>query len=521
MTNPVTVQSDFRLRNDDGSQTTATWVANQNTNANAFTDRNYRIRHNIRETNNRSFTLDARLEYNKGGAGWNAVNASSSNVRSSASANFADGDTTTEQLAGAGTFTAGRMEEADGQAAAISIQNQDTEVEHCFQIRSADVASGNTIQLRITDAGTLLTTYSQTITITVKFAYSLACDSGAFSVGGTAASPEVGREVAGAAGSYAVSGTAATLSKTIPLAAAAGSYSVSGTAATFDRTYRLAAAAVNHAVSGTAASLEVGRELAAAPGSYAVSGTAATFDRTYEIAGAGGSHAVSGTAASLEVGREVAAASGIYAVSGTAASLEYGREVAAAASSYAVSGTAANLIYGAGSTYTLAAVGGAFSVGGTAALLEYGRELAAAAGSYAVSGTAVALKKGSLLEASGTALVWAGSDAQLTYGVAAVPGIRPLNLLWLPAWAMRITHRATPFADEEDWGRGTAAASVAVSARAIEEREDWGSARHLAIAPAPCEALPFDADDDFGRSRGIRQPKVEDMLRALLARRAA
>jgi len=48
------------------------------------------------------------------------------------------------------------------------LNNESTNIEYCIQIRSADVADSDTIQLRVSNAGVALTTYTQTPTITVN-----------------------------------------------------------------------------------------------------------------------------------------------------------------------------------------------------------------------------------------------------------------------------------------------------------------------------------------------------------------
>lgn len=164
-----TEQIAFRGRNDDGSETTATWIAAQNTNWTQAVGNNFRVRFEIEEDGGKAFTLDGRLQYNKNAAGWNNVNGTSANVRAFASPNIADGVATTNQLtASALTFVAGSIDEVDGATAAVSLTSQHTELEFVLQIVSADVAHGDTIELRITDAGTALNVYTATPSITVS-----------------------------------------------------------------------------------------------------------------------------------------------------------------------------------------------------------------------------------------------------------------------------------------------------------------------------------------------------------------
>lgn len=165
-------QSIFRGRNDDGSETTATWKAAANTNWTQTVDENFRVRFEILETagggeNNVPF----QLQYNPNGIGWSNVTDTSTVVRSSLSANFADDDTTTQQL-GTATFitpNAG-MDEVNGLTGTITFSGNDAvEVEFSVQIRSVDVNDADTIQLRVVRSpSTLLEAYTNIPSITVS-----------------------------------------------------------------------------------------------------------------------------------------------------------------------------------------------------------------------------------------------------------------------------------------------------------------------------------------------------------------
>lgn len=249
-------------------------------------------------------------------------------------------------------------------------------------------------------------------------AYSLACDSGSFSVTGTAANLEYGRLLFASSGSFSVSGTTANLLVGYSVTAEAGSFSISGTAATFAVTYVLTADSGSVSVSGTAANLEYGRVLAADSGSFVVTGTAATL--TYTPAGTGtlndysltcdsGSFTISGTAASLLYGRTLSASTGSYDVSGTVASLLHDRLLSATSGSYTISGTAASTLVG----RYLGCTGGSYTVTGTTSSLLWDKTLGCAGGSYSVSGTAASLLKGSALSASTGSFAITGIAASL------------------------------------------------------------------------------------------------------------
>ena len=101
---PTWEQVSFRGRNDDGSETTATFIAALNTNWTQDSGALFRIRFDILEdaggaVNNKPF----KLQYNLASGGWNDVDAASSVVQSLASDNLTDAEDTTQQLGGGGT----------------------------------------------------------------------------------------------------------------------------------------------------------------------------------------------------------------------------------------------------------------------------------------------------------------------------------------------------------------------------------------------------------------------------------
>lgn len=165
----VLVVAHFRWRDDDGSESAASWLFGEDADATNLTlDQNYRLRITIDDTaSGISNNVQPQLECNIDTAGWNPVNATSSGVRSSASGNFADDDNTTRQLTipTGGSFITPNsgMDEDNGLAG----ENNDidfvdgthdfVEVEYCFQFRSAELSGGESIQFRISVGGSPLT----------------------------------------------------------------------------------------------------------------------------------------------------------------------------------------------------------------------------------------------------------------------------------------------------------------------------------------------------------------------------
>jgi hypothetical protein len=145
------------------------------------------VRFEVEEDAGGEAVAGGQLEYDLNTSGsWLSVNASSSVVRSAASSHVADGAATANLLtAGAGAFVAGSFDEVDGDCADVNLTSQHTEFEYCVQIRSADVAGGNTVRLRV--AGVQVYTAVPSITVTELTHYELDCQPGSFAFTGVEA----------------------------------------------------------------------------------------------------------------------------------------------------------------------------------------------------------------------------------------------------------------------------------------------------------------------------------------------
>ena len=172
---PDYTQASFQGYDDDAGEGSATPKASVNTNWTQLQDENFRVRFLVQENDDvEDLNVEFQLQYNLNAGGWNDVNGSSNVVRSSASAQFADGANTTQQI-GSGTFIGSQngMDEVNGLAGGANLDftttiNQEVEVEYCVQIRSADTVNADSIQLRVVkEADIALDTYSNTPTITV------------------------------------------------------------------------------------------------------------------------------------------------------------------------------------------------------------------------------------------------------------------------------------------------------------------------------------------------------------------
>jgi hypothetical protein len=164
-------QTDYRFRNDDGSEAAATWKAAANTNINGdVTSGNLdlRIRIAAQEVGTTAATFTASLWVSKNGGAYAAISDVTSNVKSVDSANLTDNANTTQQITGF-TFVAGRVDDVDNIMSSTSsiAQNSGTEFEWMIRLISADLANGDTLDFRVYRSGAPITTYTNTGRITI------------------------------------------------------------------------------------------------------------------------------------------------------------------------------------------------------------------------------------------------------------------------------------------------------------------------------------------------------------------
>lgn len=163
-------QLEFRFRNDDGSQTTATWRQALNTNDSWRVTTGLRVRFTMLElggggSTSKTFTL----YYSKNSGSYTAVGASTP-IQFSLSSNFANNDNTTQQISVGGTYVAtnlGMQETTGGITNTVPASNQ-FEAEWCLIIDAAQVADGDTFDLRVYKTSSPVNTYTQTPRITVS-----------------------------------------------------------------------------------------------------------------------------------------------------------------------------------------------------------------------------------------------------------------------------------------------------------------------------------------------------------------
>lgn len=169
-------QVSFHFRDDDGSETGATFKGAKNSTQTLAVDTTFRVRISIQASHIGTGSADftGGFEYNNTTkvTGWTAITTTSSHIKAVASADtswtITDDDATTEQLNESLTFVAGHMDET-GTCSAVSLsETQESEFELVFQVVSADVDNNDSISIRMVDSGAALTTYTQTAVLTVS-----------------------------------------------------------------------------------------------------------------------------------------------------------------------------------------------------------------------------------------------------------------------------------------------------------------------------------------------------------------
>lgn len=171
MTSPSFTQVTFRGRNDDGSQSAATWKATQGSDWTQDTGANFRVRFRIDETASRAWTNKTwNLYYQINTGGYNPI-GSGTPVIYSLSDNFTQGDDCTAQLTGGtGTFVSVN----NGMCESAGATNSGSagylfEVEYCLQLDAGYCADNDTINLRVYDSSSAIAAYTDTPVITVNW----------------------------------------------------------------------------------------------------------------------------------------------------------------------------------------------------------------------------------------------------------------------------------------------------------------------------------------------------------------
>ena len=150
-------QSHFRIRNDDGTEITATWKQDEDVDETILVDTIFRVRFVLQELEAVAGVEDFRLQRNLASGGWVVVSDTSAVIQAadSADAEVNDGDVTTNIIGGTGTFVAGEIMSSettgslDSNTATSFAASGHTEMEVVIQIIGADVVDAQTIELRL------------------------------------------------------------------------------------------------------------------------------------------------------------------------------------------------------------------------------------------------------------------------------------------------------------------------------------------------------------------------------------
>lgn len=165
---PSFTQSAFRFRNDNGSETTATWAATSGTNVNFSPITTFRLRFVVQQTAaaTTGLTQTFKLRYSLNAAAYadvGLIGTTATPIIFANSANVTDGTVTTKQL-GAGTFVAGGIDNNNAQSVTYTSGSAtETEIEFVLQLYAPLSKPGDTIDLRVYYAtSTALNVYTVT-----------------------------------------------------------------------------------------------------------------------------------------------------------------------------------------------------------------------------------------------------------------------------------------------------------------------------------------------------------------------
>jgi len=171
--NPSFRQQSFRFRNDDGSQTTATWSQSTNVNDSRFGNIIFRCRFLIQQTvsnANQNLARAYKLRYSLNSGTYTDVGAQNgaSPIRYANSPNITDNEATTQQI-GAGSFVAGDVDE-NGDTGTITFTSgalSETEVEFVLELNPTALTKLDTLDLRVFETNnTVLDAYTNTARVT-------------------------------------------------------------------------------------------------------------------------------------------------------------------------------------------------------------------------------------------------------------------------------------------------------------------------------------------------------------------
>jgi len=273
---PILEQTNYRFRNDDGNETTATWKDAQNTNISLSGGQIFRLRILLSETGGATAFAFGELNVSKNGGGYTSVTTSSSNIKFVTSSNVSDNTATTSQLTGGvGSFVAGSVD-SNGAVTDVNLLLQNTEFEYVLQIVSADVINGDTFDFESTG----VTTYTLIPRLTISGTpnnYTLVASQGSFTLTGQSAGLFCSRKIAPSQGTYSLTGQSANLSYGRRLISSVGTYSLTGQNINFIYARIMSGSVGSYNLSGQSVRLLCSRKLMISQGAYILTGISASL----------------------------------------------------------------------------------------------------------------------------------------------------------------------------------------------------------------------------------------------------
>lgn len=319
-------------------------------------------------------------------------------------------------------------------------------------------------------------------------AYSIAADSGSYTLTGTAAAFPWSRIMTMDAGSYAITGTNATLtssvSSTYSLTCDAGGYTITGTTVNPTKGTKIVANGGSYTITsdtqcqidwnantepdlagykvyhGTTTgvyteSVDVGNVLVyvwtgltnathyfvvtAYDTSLNESAPSAEVSKVINQAAVltynsgdpnvfadAGLYAITGTDSTLAKGSKIDATTGAYAITGTDVTLTKGFGLTAESGTYIITGEANNLLYlPDASDYAIQGESGVYNITGGDVSFRFRRQLGLGGNAYVITGTDVTFKRGYTLQAEGGSYTLSRRSTTLRYSADPQPMVKP------------------------------------------------------------------------------------------------
>lgn len=203
-------QSHFRFGVEEGTEASHGWYATEDTNPAVGAggiplDTTFLLRFCLQCDGTAQSNVDAEFQFRVNGGTWTQISTSSNFVRAVTTSVFSNAANTTQRLSGTGTFETSSQgcthDGISGGTAFDIVSNGNGETECSMQLRSADLASGDLVEFRLTRDGGNLLTYAVTPALTLPITVALS---------GVAATVSAG--ILTAALALGLSGAAATVS---------------------------------------------------------------------------------------------------------------------------------------------------------------------------------------------------------------------------------------------------------------------------------------------------------------------